>query len=152
MSCCDSSLTSRKVAQGTKRTLNRKYAQPKGRSTRGAGTLEIVLHQILEGVILFVLLAGNSALTPLSLRGLSQSQAWKKGGYCVLFCKWKKIKLTILYLYLRIDHSYVFLQRKFSKHIAFALQAKSTARRWPCESRQICRTQSVACSFFITDA
>ena len=41
------------------------YAQSEGRSTGGAGTLEIVLHQVLDGVILFVLLAGNSALTPL---------------------------------------------------------------------------------------
>ena len=65
MSCCDSSMTSRKVAQRTERTLNRKYAQPEACSTEGAGTLEIVLHQVLDGVILFVLLAGNSALKPL---------------------------------------------------------------------------------------
>ena len=65
MSCCDSSLTSRNVAQRTERTLNRKYAQPEGRSTGGAGTLEIVLLQVLDGVIVFALLAGNFALTPL---------------------------------------------------------------------------------------
>ena len=41
------------------------YDQPEGRSTGEAGTLEIVLHQVLDGVILFALLAGNSALTPL---------------------------------------------------------------------------------------
>ena len=77
MSCCDSFMTSKKVAQRTELTLKRKYAQPEGRSTGrilnrqeghstgGAGTLEIVLHQVLDGVTLFVLLAGNSALTSL---------------------------------------------------------------------------------------
>ena len=86
MSCCDSSMTIRKIAQGTERTLNLKYAQPEGRSTGGASTLKIVLHQVLDGVILFVMLADNSALTSLKLRGLSQSQAWKKeeGTACIL--------------------------------------------------------------------
>ena len=58
--------------------LNGMYAQPEGRSTEGAGTLEIVLHQVLDGVILFVLLAGNSALTRLSLKGLTSPKPGKR--------------------------------------------------------------------------